>query len=1360
MIPSPPFPASAIPAGSVGAAQAYSNNGSAEGSPSSASWQWDPIGFWDDPPAPLLHPPLSSSLAAFPSSGPAAPPLASESAPSFSSGMPSAAAAAATFTPPAFPAPAPASMPSFEGNLPSPLLTPQISGFGGQSLHVEPMPFPGSNASAAAPTAAFAAASAPAGGGSGGYSALLSDMSFLDSVPGPGGGAGFGLMAGAAAVDPGACCIGAGGTADSEGCMMGVAQHQQSQQQQQQYPVFQQQQILQEGSAAAGITTDSTAAPVTEPAVPCPVPNAVQGGGACSMAAFGSMDSFSGEARVVARFSQLCNEDADAAAAAASGGSAGVCGMEVAEADMRGEGEAQQAQLPEILPPQPQQAWRVSVQGQAQLLGQPQMQGHVQLQEQGLKVQAAAVGQYQQEAVQAAPSGEWQRGASQRALYDAANDAGRPSPMPAAAAVPAPPSAAPAAAPAAVDGGAAAAGVGGSERTVGSASAADACARCKCQVGEAGGVGGGGEVGGGGGGGGAAGGEGGAAGGEGGATAGDNQNRPKLSLAERLAAALGEEFGADTVEKEEPAKPDEDAGKKGRGRGRGRKRERSKPIATTAGPRAGFWTALGVVEQDGRGRQGKRSAEESASGWSGGGLGEEWKGVVGRVGVSTGGGSGSTGVAGVAGARGATGTGGMTGIPHGENVMGGGERGAVGCGGVCGSNEVKVAKQEEAILGGGVGIKQGEVQGRGGGVGKAGGLGNDLSFPSYSGNLSSDLNHSHSPLPTSELPQSMLYGGVILTEGVEEDPGGRQGEGSGKERRSSSGSSSGGSSMGNHKEGVDHGLGDASAAHLPASTLGITPTAPAAAPAATSAAATCAITESGAHRSQGAEKRVEGGTNRAQGEIIATVTATATATATAVGAFGSAAGVSFQGQGARGGTGKAGSKSQAMEHPLLARIWQLAELVATAEDEVAIRRKCEELLPLVSARGSAEQRVAQYFLEGLMARINGDGALHWNSPDVPPHDDFMRAMSDISACMPHHHFLLSACNAALLSAISPTDTVVHVVDFGWWIGAQWPDFIASLAARPGPKPLLRYTKIESPASQCPWRVLPRVPLADCKAILTRAAANAGIRLDFAVVECSLESIDSHISQHRPPLSSASTSTAAAIVAGVGSSGAAGGAGGADGAVVPWSMVRSSTEDSLGSRSSSDPGQGDAAAAGTEALLVHGIMRLHLLPGGSVVRHSPRDAALRALRRLSPRVAVLGERHVDHDGPFFLRRLGEALPFYLSVFESMEAGLAPPRLHSSRDFIEKAIIGRDIVNVVACEGSLRVVRSEPLGKWMSRMREASFAALPFSAHARHKVAAAMSQFPREFGVQEQDDGGLLMTFKGQPILAVGMWRIAC
>ena len=224
--------------------------------------------------------------------------------------------------------------------------------------------------------------------------------------------------------------------------------------------------------------------------------------------------------------------------------------------------------------------------------------------------------------------------------------------------------------------------------------------------------------------------------------------------------------------------------------------------------------------------------------------------------------------------------------------------------------------------------------------------------------------------------------------------------------------------------------------------------------------------------------------------------------------------------------------------------------------------------------------------------------------------------------------------------------------------------------------------------------VPRFNLGDFDAMLSRAAASVGIRFEFRQIECRLESLTSSMLNQIPG----------------------------------------------------------------EALLVNGALRFHTFPDESVVKSSPRDAALRAILALNPRILFLGERVVDQNIPFFMRRFTEVLDYYSAAFDSLDAGM--PRDNTGRLTFEKNVLGRDITNAIACEGLQRVVRCEPVEKWEKRLKDAAFVGVPPGIDAMAEVHKLLTRkFHAGFQICQEKDT-LFLTWKGKKMIASSSWRPAC
>eukprot|EP00850_Spirogloea_muscicola_P000286 SM000001S04688 [mRNA] locus=s1:1769874:1774504:+ [translate_table: standard] len=160
---------------------------------------------------------------------------------------------------------------------------------------------------------------------------------------------------------------------------------------------------------------------------------------------------------------------------------------------------------------------------------------------------------------------------------------------------------------------------------------------------------------------------------------------------------------------------------------------------------------------------------------------------------------------------------------------------------------------------------------------------------------------------------------------------------------------------------------------------------------------------------------------------------------------------------------------------------------------------------------------------------------------------------------------------------------------------------------------------------------------------------------------------------------------------------------------------------------------------------------------TVTPSNPRNAVLRTIHGLKPKVVTLVEQHTNHNSPFFLARFYEALFYYAGVFDSIDASI--PRDVTARRVFEQQVLGRAIVNVVAAEGQDRVERQESLGQWQKRMVSAGFIARPLVPSVKHTVNGLLQTYRKGYGLLEQDESSLILTWQDRPLIAMSAWQPA-
>ncbi|XVF20619.1 hypothetical protein REPUB_Repub12eG0016700 [Reevesia pubescens] len=174
----------------------------------------------------------------------------------------------------------------------------------------------------------------------------------------------------------------------------------------------------------------------------------------------------------------------------------------------------------------------------------------------------------------------------------------------------------------------------------------------------------------------------------------------------------------------------------------------------------------------------------------------------------------------------------------------------------------------------------------------------------------------------------------------------------------------------------------------------------------------------------------------------------------------------------------------------------------------------------------------------------------------------------------------------------------------------------------------------------------------------------------------------------------------------------------------------------------------------EAVAVNSVFELHRLlarPGGI-------EKVLSSIKAMKPKILTVVEQEANHNGPVFVDRFTEALHYYSSLFDSLEgSGVAPP----SHDLVMSELyLGRQICNVVACEGMDRVERHETLTQWRTRMDTAGFSPVHLGSNAYKQASMLLALFAGGDGYRvEENNGCLMLGWHTRPLIATSAWQLA-
>ncbi|MCL7030961.1 hypothetical protein MKW94_006463 [Papaver nudicaule] len=175
----------------------------------------------------------------------------------------------------------------------------------------------------------------------------------------------------------------------------------------------------------------------------------------------------------------------------------------------------------------------------------------------------------------------------------------------------------------------------------------------------------------------------------------------------------------------------------------------------------------------------------------------------------------------------------------------------------------------------------------------------------------------------------------------------------------------------------------------------------------------------------------------------------------------------------------------------------------------------------------------------------------------------------------------------------------------------------------------------------------------------------------------------------------------------------------------------------------------------ELLVVNFLFRARNLLDETVILDSPRNAVLNLIRKMNPDLFIHGVLNGAYSSPFFVTRFREALFHFSSLFDVLDTNI--PCDHPERILIERDILGKEALNIIACEGSQRVERSETYKQWQVRNMRAGFLQLPLHKDILKKAKEKVkSGYHKDF-VVDSDGQWMLLGWKGRILFALSTWR---
>ncbi|XP_010527787.1 PREDICTED: DELLA protein GAI-like [Tarenaya hassleriana] len=171
----------------------------------------------------------------------------------------------------------------------------------------------------------------------------------------------------------------------------------------------------------------------------------------------------------------------------------------------------------------------------------------------------------------------------------------------------------------------------------------------------------------------------------------------------------------------------------------------------------------------------------------------------------------------------------------------------------------------------------------------------------------------------------------------------------------------------------------------------------------------------------------------------------------------------------------------------------------------------------------------------------------------------------------------------------------------------------------------------------------------------------------------------------------------------------------------------------------------------ESVAVNSVFELHKL----LARDGAMEKVLGVVKQMKPEIFTVVEQESNHNSPAFLDRFSESLHYYSTLFDSLEGVV-----NSQDKVMSEVYLGKQICNVVACEGPDRVERHETLAQWRSRFGSAGFSPVHLGSNAFKQASMLLALFNGGEGYRvEENDGCLMLGWHTRPLIATSAWKLA-
>ncbi|KAK7325020.1 hypothetical protein VNO77_29038 [Canavalia gladiata] len=175
----------------------------------------------------------------------------------------------------------------------------------------------------------------------------------------------------------------------------------------------------------------------------------------------------------------------------------------------------------------------------------------------------------------------------------------------------------------------------------------------------------------------------------------------------------------------------------------------------------------------------------------------------------------------------------------------------------------------------------------------------------------------------------------------------------------------------------------------------------------------------------------------------------------------------------------------------------------------------------------------------------------------------------------------------------------------------------------------------------------------------------------------------------------------------------------------------------------------------EFVAVNCLFRFENLLDETLVSNNPKDAVLALIKKANPAIFVHSIINGSYNAPFFVTRFREALFHYSALFDMLHTNVAPE--NPTGFMFENEVFGRQIMNIIACEGCERVERPESYKQWQLRNMRNGFKQLPLDHQIVDKLKGRLIHDAHNTNFMLEVDGNwVLQGWKGRILHASSCW----